>query len=292
MIDFLKYRYIALTISVVFLAVGIFSYVLRGGFEYSIDFAGGAEIRVVFDKSLEVGQLREVISEKGWKDSIIQSVGTGGKEFIIRISGEQFDDIESRFKVDVSSVITDNKMRIEGVEWVGAAVGKDMRWNAFIAVLLSMLLILLYVSIRSKYAYAIGAVIALAHDVLVVLVFLLLFGISISLPVLAALLAILGYSLNDSIVVFSRIKENFRKMHGVSVIELVNVSLNQVLKRTLLTSFSTLLAVGSFFVFGGEALRAFSSALLIGIVVGTYSSIYIASSVVLTVVSHSKLAKK
>ena len=174
-------------------------------------------------------------------------------------------------------------MAVDSIDLVGAAVGKDMQKNAIIAVLLSLLLILLYVSVRSKYEYALGAVAALMHDVLAVLVFLLLFGQPISLPVLAALLAILGYSLNDTIVVFSRIRENFKKMQGAPALQVVNTSLNQILKRTLLTSFSTLLAVGSFFLLGGETLRGFSFAMLIGIFVGTYSSIYIASPVMLAV---------
>lgn len=290
MIDFLRYRYIALTMSIVFLFVGVFAYIYKGGFKYQIDFAGGAEIRVIFDKQLKVGELRSALSEKGWKDAIIQSAGLSGKEFIIRIAGEEgeVDNLEDKFKEDVSSVIADNKMTVESVDWVGAEVGKDMRWNAILAVLLSLLLILLYISIRSKYTYAIGAVAALVHDILAVLVFLLLLEEPISLSVLAALLAILGYSLNDTIVVFGRIKENFRKMHGMPNIDVVSTSLNQVLKRTLLTSFSTLLAVGSFFVLGGETLRGFSLTVIIGIVVGTYSSIYVASPVMLAVMPSSK----
>ncbi len=283
MIDFLKYRYVGLTISAIFLVIGIFAYILKGGFKYHIDFAGGAELQISFEKKLEVGQLRKALIQKGWKDSVIQSVGATGKKFLVRVAGQEIENLEEKFKADVSRVITDNKMAVDSIDLVGAAVGKDMQKNAIIAVLLSLLLILLYVSVRSKYEYALGAVAALMHDVLAVLVFLLLFGQPISLPVLAALLAILGYSLNDTIVVFSRIRENFKKMQGAPALQVVNTSLNQILKRTLLTSFSTLLAVGSFFLLGGETLRGFSFAMLIGIFVGTYSSIYIASPVMLAV---------
>ncbi len=172
-------------------------------------------------------------------------------------------------------------MIVRNVEWVGAEVGKDIKWNALISVILSLLLIMLYVAVRSRYRYAVGAVVAIAHDMLAVLIYFLIFGEPISLHVLAAVLAILGYSLNDTIVIFSRIRENFAKMKGVSEEEIVNRSINQTLSRTLLTSFSTLLAVGSIFLFGGEALHGFSLAMLIGIVVGTYSSVYIASPVML-----------
>lgn len=288
MIDFLKYRYVCFVASFVIIVIGVFAYIVKGGFKYHIDFVGGAELRIAFEKKLEVGQLRNAISEKGWKDSIIQSVGSSGKEFIVKIGGS-IEGVEDKFKKDVSSVIPDNKITIENIDWVGAEVDKDIRKNAIVAVLLSLLLILLYISVmRSKLSYAVGAVVALAHDMLIVLVCFLLLNEQISLQVLAAILAMLGYSLNDTIVIFSRIRENITKMKDVPLLDIVNISINQTLKRTLLTSFSTLLAVGSFFIIGGETLRGFSLAMLIGIVVGTYSSVYIASPVMLMIDNFSK----
>jgi len=270
--------------------LGVFAYFVKGGFKYHIDFAGGAELRISFDQPVKIGRLRKVIGEKGWQNSIIQSVGQGETEFLVRIGGD-VEDVEDRFKSDVDAAIPESKMTVDHIDRVGAAVGRDMQWNALVAVLLSLLLVLLYVAIRSKYGYAVGAVVAIAHDMLAVLIFLLLIGEPISLNVLAAVLMILGYSLNDTIVIFSRVRENFKKMRGEDDIKIVNTSLNQTLKRTLLTSFSTLLAVGSFFLFGGETLRGFSIPMLAGIVVGTYSSIYIASPMMLAVGSPSKLEK-
>ena len=281
MFDFLKYRYVCAFFSVFFLVVGVAAYVIRGGFRYHIDFAGGTEVRIAFEKPLPIAQLRTTLSEKGWKDPVIQSLGSDGKEFLIVVAGQAGNAIEERFVKDVTSTITDNPMTIRNIDWVGAEVGKDIQWNAFLAVILSLLILLLYIALRYRYKYAVGAVAALAHDVLMVLVFFVVFGEQISLNVLAALLAILGYSLNDTIVIFSRIRENFEKVKGMSEYDITNLSINQTLTRTLLTSFSTLLAVLSIFLLGGEPLRGFSLAMLIGIVFGTYSSIYIASPIML-----------
>jgi len=280
MFDFLKYRFMCAMVSVILLGAGVFAYFVKGGFEYHIDFAGGAELQISFDKPVEASKLRAAINEQGWKDPVIQNVGTSGKEFLVKIGGE-VENLEDKFKIQVDKAIPESKMTVEHINSIGSQVGKDTQWNAIVAVLLSLLLILLYVAIRSKYGYAMGAVVAIAHDMLAVLAFLLFFNEPISLNVLAAVLAILGYSLNDSIVIFSRVRENLNKFKDMPVIDVVNMSINQTMKRTLLTSFSTLLAVGSFFFLGGETLRGFSFAMLVGIVVGTYSSIYIASPVML-----------
>ncbi len=267
--------------------IGVGAYFIKGGFTYHIDFAGGAELRLAFEKPIKIGDLRRVISEKGWKDSVIQSIGVSEKEFIVRIGGEA-EELEGKFKAEVGGEFESNKMTIENIDWVGAAVGKDTQWNAFVAILLSMLILLLYIAIRSKYSFAVGAVVALAHDLLAVLVCLLLVNEAISLNVLAAILTILGYSLNDTIVIFSRIRENLVKMKGASAVQTINTSINQTLKRTLLTSFSTLLALFTFYFFGGEALRSFSFVMILGVIFGTYSSIYIASPIALAIGSSVK----
>lgn len=281
MINFLKYKSVSFMLSLAFLGVGVFAYFAMGGFKYHIDFSGGAEINVSFEKGIDIGVLRKAISDEGWKDTVIQSVGKSGRDFIVRIGGATVEGLEDNFRAAVDKATPGNTMTVNHIDWVGAAVGQDMKKNAIVAVLLSLLLILLYVSIRSKYGYAVGAVVAIAHDMLAVMVFLLLVREPISLSVMAAILAILGYSLNDTLVIFSRVKENIKSMKGASLSEVVNKSINQSMKRTLLTSFSTLLAVGSFFVLGGETLRGFSLAMIVGIIVGTYSSIYIASPVMM-----------
>ncbi len=281
MINFLKYKSMCLMLSIGFLVFGAVAYFYLGGFNYSIDFSGGAEINVTFEKPIDIGILRTAISGEGWKDTVIQSIGKSGKEFIVKNGGAIADDLEEKFKIAIDKATPDNKMTVNYMDWVGSSVGKDMRSNAIIAVLLSLFLILLYVAVRSKYGYALGAVAAIAHDMLAVMVFLLIIREPISLPIMAAILAILGYSLNDTIVIFNRVRENVKKMRGADLQDIVNTSVNQSFKRTLLTSFSTLLALGSFLVLGGETLRGFSLTMIAGVIVGTYSSIYIASPVMM-----------
>ena len=281
MINFLKYRHICFAISLGLLAVGFVTYFTKG-FKFDVDFAGGTAFHLSFEKSLKISDLRSVIADKGWPDAVVQSVGSQNKQFMVQIVGEE-GSIADSFKKDVGTELSEYKMNIEKIDWVGPEVGTDIKWSAIKAVLFSLLMILLYVAIRSKTRFAVGAVVAIAHDMLVVLTCLLLFGEPISGHVLAAILAVLGYSINDTIVIFSRVRENMKKMKGVSELEIVNTSLNQTLRRTMLTSISTFLAVGSIFILGGKALHGFSLTMLLGIVVGTYSSIYIASPVMLAI---------
>lgn len=288
MIDFLKYRYVCMASSIALLVVGIAAYAIKGGFQYHIDFVGGTELRITFDKQLPISQLRSALSEKGWQDPVIQSVGINEQDFLVRVASMSGEGVEEKFTKDMSEAIPDNKLTIKTIDWVGAEVGKDITWNAFQAVFYSMLILLLYIAMRYRFKYAVGAVAALAHDVFMVLIIFLLLGEQISVNVLGALLAILGYSLNDTIVIYSRIRENVDKIKGMTEAEIVNLSINQTLSRTLLTSFATLLAVMSVFLLGGESLRGFSLAMLIGIVFGTYSSIYIASPIMLAVSGSSK----
>lgn len=279
MINFLRYRRVAYIISAAILAVGLVAYFTKG-FRYYVDFAGGSEIQVSFGKQIDIGLIRKKLTEIGHKDATIQSIGREGRSFLIQV---QIDD-EARvneFKKKVLGEFSEHKPGINSINWIGPEVGKTIKFNAVLSVLLSLLLILLYVTIRSKYRFAAGAVAAIAHDMLVVLAAFLLLGEQISIHVLAAILTVIGYSLNDTIVIFSRVRENMKKMKDKTEEKIVNTSLNQTLRRTLLTSFSTLLAVGSIFLFGGQALHGFSLAMLIGIVVGTYSSIYVASPVML-----------
>lgn len=278
--DFLKYRSAWLFVSLAYLVVGIGVYVARGGFTYHIDFTGGAELRVSFQNSSDVGTIRGIMTSKGWKDASIQSVGSTGRDFIIRV-GNLESDTEARIKDDLASGMPENPVKINNISWVGAEVGKDTKWNATIAVLLSLLFLLLYIAVRFEFRFGIGAVISLTHDLLAILACLLVLNESVSLHVLAAILAILGYSINDTIVIFSRIRENMKKLRGVSEYDLVNLSLNQTLRRTTLTSGATLLSVLAILLLGGETLRGLSLVMFIGIIVGTYSSIYIASPVMM-----------
>ncbi len=285
--DFLKYRYAWLAVSIAYVVIGVAIYFVKGGFSYHVDFTGGAEVRVSFEQSLDIGKLRGIMTDRGWKDASIQSVGSTNKDFIIRV-GSLESDSEDKIKDDLKTGIPDNKASVDNITWVGPEVGSETKTNAIIAILLAILILLLYIAARFELRFGLGAVVALAHDLLAIMAFLLISGEQISLQVLAAVLTILGYSMNDTIVIFSRIRENFAKMKGVSEYDLVNLSINQTLKRTMLTSFSTLLAVLSIFILGGETLRGLSLVMLVGIVVGTYSSMYIASPIMMMIKGNKK----
>jgi len=280
--DFLKYRYILFSCSIALLLSGVVGYFVNNGFQYNIDFTGGVELRISFENTLDGAQVRHAMSEKGWKDAIVQNVGSTGKEFLIRIATLD-EELEKKIKSALIGGIKNNKVTIDNVQFVGPETGRDTTKNALIAVLLSLVILLLYIAVRFDFRYGVGAIAALVHDVLVILVYLVVTGEPISLHVLAAILAVLGYSINDTIVIFSKIRANFAKFKGVSEYDLANLGINQTLKRTLLTSISTFIAVGTVFLLGGEALRGLSVVMLLGIVFGTYSSMYIASPIALMI---------
>jgi preprotein translocase subunit SecF len=259
-IDFLKYRYFCYAVSAVVLVVGVILYFQVGGFRYHIDFAGGTELRVRFAQSVDIAALRERARQKGWGDAQIQSLGDESREYLIRV-GLEHKDVEQHFKQEIATAFADNAVTIVSKDQVGAEAGREVKWNAFKAIAISLVLLLIYLGFRMQYAYGVGAVVALAHDLVAVLLYLLIFRVPISLHVLAAILAILGYSIN----------------------EIINTSINQTLRRTILTSFATLLSLVALWLIGGEALKGFSTTMLIGVIVGTYSSIYIASPVMLAV---------
>lgn len=282
--NFLKYKNVSIFVCLIALAMGFAGYFMRGGFKYAIDFTGGAELRLSFEKKLETSQLRAVMNKHGWSDVVIQEVGTAGQKFLIVMGVDKFDSsLEQKVMTGLQAELPDNKAVIENIELVGPEVGKDTKWNAIKAVLLSIIILLFYIAIRSEFRFGVGATVALIHDIFIVLAFLLFTGEPISLHVLAAILAVIGYSLNDTIIIFSRIQENLRKLRGVPEQEIVNLSINQTLTRTILTSFATFLAVLAIFFLGGETLRGLSLVMGIGIIFGTYSSIYVASAVVLAI---------
>lgn len=283
--DFLKYRHIWTVVSLLYMVVGIVAYFALGGFKYHIDFTGGAQLRVSFAKPLDIGQLRSVVSDGGWQEAIIQEVGTERRDFLVRLGGDQPAGLESQILTTFDTKISDNKATITEIKKVGAEVLKETKWNALVAVLLSMLVLLLYIAFRFEFRFGFGAVVALAHDLLAILAFLVLSGEQVSLDVLAAMLAVLGYSVHDTIVIFSRIRENLKNLKNLSEYDIVNLSINQTLSRTLLTSFATTLSVVAILILGGETLRGLSLIMFIGIIVGTYSSIYIASPVMMAVMA-------
>jgi len=277
----MRYRYICAALSISILLAGAGAYFYRGGFNYHIDFVGGIEFRVGFEKDLDIAELRSSLSKNGWDDSVIQNLGGTKSQFLIRVKRDE-QGLEEEFKAIMKKSLSENPVTVQNVSWVGAEVSSDIKWNSFISILLSLLFILAYMAIiRARYRFAVGAVVALAHDILIILSVFLILNEQISLNVLAALLTTLGYSINDTIVINNSVEQNLRKLKGASEVDIFNISLNQTFRRTMLTSITTFLAVASIYFIGGEALEGFALALLIGIVAGTYSSIYIASTVVL-----------
>lgn len=282
MVNFLRYRYVCAVVSVLLLGAGVWSYIRHGGFNYHIDFVGGTELTVSFEKPVDTGLLRSVLSKSGWQDPVIQSAGTKGNQFLIRVK-QTGGSVEEQFQHAMKARLGENPVKVDNVAWVGAEVGNNIKYDAGVSIGLALLVILLYIAFRSKFRFAVGAIAALAHDILVLLAVVLILNEQISLNFLAALLTTLGYSINDTIVIFSRIQENMAKLKGRTEEEIVNLSINQTMRRTLLTSLTTFLAVAALFLIGGEALRGLSLSLMVGVIAGTYSSVYIASPVMLAI---------
>jgi len=287
MINFLKYRYFFLSVSVsIIIAIfGLFIYKIKTqgqAFNYSVDFQGGTQVLLKFEKPVKSSEVLSILEKGGF-------TGASAREFekdevLIRVKEYESnvkvlaDKIIGQIKVD----IPDNNVSILQSDAIGPGIGAELRWKSISSVLFALLFMLLYIAFRFwSFAYALGSVAALLHDAVMMLGVFMVFRLEISASVIAAILAVLGYSINDTIVIFSRIRSNMKAMRGAPVVDVVNTSLNQTLKRTLLTSFSTLLTVGAMFFIGGEALKDFSLALMIGIFFGTYSSIYIAAPVMM-----------
>ena len=288
MIDFLKYRFVCalFTALLVLIAGGIYVYRVqtRGyGFSYSVDFTGGTQVLFKFDNPVSTIVIRDALEAEGWHGVIAREFGP--QEVLVRVKDVANDALGSgqRMKEALESALPANTISLLQTEIVGAGIGAALRWNSILAIIIAIIALLFYIAIRFwSFGFAAGAVIALAHDAFIMLATFLIFDREISITVIGAILAVLGYSINDTIVIFARIRDNLkkRKVHE-TLTHVVNVSINQTLRRTLLTSISTLLTVLAMFVLGGEALHDFSLALLIGIVFGTYSSIYIASPVMM-----------
>ena len=285
MINFLKYRFISLILSVVLLCTGIVAY-MTIGFKYSVDFTGGMEVLFRFKEPFSREQLKKALRDDGWDNVALRDFSK--EETLVRIPTPPEGDLRhlaEKMHASIQKEFSNNPSEILEINSVGKGVGEELWKKSLNAILIALLLMLLYIAIRFKFAYSVGAVVALFHDAFAILTFFLLFQREISPSVIGAVLALLGYSVNDTIVIFTRIRENLAKkkkeLSLSNIAEVINLSINQTLKRTLLTSFTTALVVGALFVLGGETLRSLSLAFLIGIVVGTYSSIYIASPVML-----------
>ena len=279
-IDFLGKRKVAGIISGLIILAGLASLVFHGGPLYSIDFEGGTEIQVLFTESTNVEAVREALSEIGYGDAAIKTFGSED-EFLIHVKTSTQSEEQVNTIREALASIHAGDYEIRRLETVGPKIGKELRGDMISAVLIAMAGIVIYISIRFQFMYAIGAIVALTHDILITLGLFSLLNMEISLSVLAAFLFIVGYSLNDTIVVFDRVRENAKEKRHDSFMSVINLSLNQTLNRTVITSLTTLTVVLILLFFGGEVIKPFAFALTIGLVVGTYSSIFVASPVVL-----------
>ena len=277
-IDFMGKRKTALMLSAILIAVSILSVLFHGGVRYGIDFAGGTLVQLKFKTPPSIETIRAGLKEIDLGDSTIQEFGSKDSILIrTQSSPGELEEMGARIRDALSKTIAKEDITIERVEMVGPKVGADLREKALLSILYAIAGILVYISWRFEFQYAIAAVLALVHDVLITMGAFSIFNLEFTLVVVAGFLTLIGYSLNDTIVVFDRVRENTRRRSKEPFADLINLSVNQTLSRTLLTSGTTLLVVVALFVLGGEIIHDFAFALLVGVSVGTYSSIFIAS---------------
>ncbi len=279
--DFMNKRKMAVVFSSVLIIISIVSLFTRG-LNFGLDFTGGTLIEVAYPQNVELTQVRQALQKAGYGDAIAQHFGTS-KDVLVRIAPRE-GVTSSQIGDDILKVLqtaSDGEAQMRRQEYVGPQVGNELRDDGGLAMLIALFCILIYVIIRFEYRFALGAIAALIHDVIITLGFFSVLQMNFDLTVLAAVLAVIGYSLNDTIVVFDRIRENFRLIRKSSTLEIVNSSLNQTLSRTLMTSGTTLLVLIAMFIWGGELIHSFATALIVGIGIGTYSSIYVASTIAL-----------
>ena len=280
-IDFLKYRTISAVLSAIMLVTFAGVYMYKKSFNYSVDFTGGIQALFSFNKPVSGEKLVQILRCKGlawFRDLRILPT-----EYLVRVKKEAKDvghEAELIGQALTEGLGSDYKLTVLQTDSVGVATGISLRQKSLYSIVISLILILLYIALRFwSFAYAMGAIVSLFHDALAILLLFLLFDKEISMNVIGAILAVLGYSINDTIVIFARIRENVKKMAGSSMYDIINTSITETLSRTILTTFATTLVVISLFLFGGETLRDLSLALLVGIVFGIYSTIFIATPV-------------
>ena len=282
-IEFINIRKMGYIVSGTLIAISIISLILHGGPKYNIDFTGGTLVHLKFEKNVEIQSLRSALAAQGQGDAEIKHFGNLNEVAIRTISeGTTSEEVSNLIEELIQKALPDNPFVVQRVEKVGPKVGRELISQALQAVFWSMILILIYIMWRFEFKFSIGAIVALLHDVIITLGVFSILDIEISAPIIAAVLTIVGYSLNDTIVVYDRIRENLKatKKNMAELPSTVNRSINETLSRTIVTSGTTLLVVLVLYFFGGEVLKTFALAIILGIGVGTYSSIFIASPIV------------
>ena len=277
--QFMKYRKIAGIASIILFTVSVLSLSFRG-LSLGLDFSGGTLVEVTYEKPVELELIRNTLNANGYEDSQVVNFGTN-LDVLIKVADQNGN---SSVGEAVYSLLNENGLQgeLKRVEFVGPQIGSELRDQGGLGMLVALFMILIYVAFRFQYKFALGAVTALGHDVVIILGLFSIFAWDFDLTVLAALLAVIGYSLNDTIVVSDRIRENFRIQRELEPREMIDLSLNQTLGRTVVTSLTTLLVLFALFIFGGEMIKGFSLALILGVIVGTYSSIYVVANMLMS----------
>jgi preprotein translocase subunit SecF len=280
-VAFMRYRKVALIFSIVLMLASVVS-LATNKLNFGLDFTGGTLIEVGFDESADLTKVRAIMDSNGFDDAVVQLYGSS-RDVVIRLAPRE--DVKAEMLgnqvLDILQAGTGQTIDMRRIEFVGASVGDDLAEQGGLAMLTALICILVYVAFRFEWRFALGSVIALFHDVLLTLGLFSVLQLQFDLTVLAAVLAVIGYSLNDTIVVSDRIRENFRKVRSGTPEDVINISLTQTLSRTVITSITTLLVLAALFFKGGALIHGFATALLLGVFVGTYSSVYVASSVAL-----------
>ena len=278
-IPFMKYRKVAAIVSAVLFSISVLSLSFKG-LSLGLDFSGGTLIEVTYEEPVELESIRNILIENDYEDSQVVNFGSN-LDVLIKVADQNGN---SSIGENIFNLLNDSGLKgeLKRVEFVGPQVGSELRDQGGLGMLVALFMILMYVAFRFQYKFALGAVSALGHDVVIILGFFSIFAWDFDLTVLAALLAVIGYSLNDTIVVSDRIRENFRSERTLGPQEMIDLSLNQTLGRTIVTSLTTLLVLFALYIFGGELIKGFSLALILGVMVGTYSSIYVVANMLMS----------
>tara|TARA_R100000306_G_scaffold62604_1_gene75680 strand:- start:29627 stop:30616 length:990 start_codon:yes stop_codon:yes gene_type:complete len=278
-IPFMGISKLAMAFSALLIIISIGAIAVRG-LNLGLDFTGGSLVELEYEQAPRVADVREALEEKGYTGFVVQQFGTD-TSILVRLQQDFDQNLGNKIVADLSSVEAMGDIELKRSEFVGAQVGEELKEQGGLGLLLALATIMVYISFRFVFKFSVGAVVALVHDVIITIGAFALFQWDFDLNVLAAVLAVIGYSLNDTIVVYDRIRENFRAFRIESSQQIIDISLTQTLSRTIVTGLTTLLVLLALYIFGGEALEGFATALIIGIVIGTYSSIYVASSLLL-----------
>jgi len=278
-VNFMRFRHLSTAISLTLLLISVVAIGMRG-LNFGLDFTGGTLLEVEYETPVALSEVKSVLDTAGYRDVVVQNFGSE-TDVLVRMSESFRDDLGNEVLGLLQTNVDDNSLTLLRSEFVGASVGEELRDQGGIAMLVALFVVMAYVTFRFQWKFSVGAVMALFHDVLIIIGMFALFQWEFDLNVLAALLAVIGYSLNDTIVVSDRIRENFRMMRIGSAVEIINESLTQTLGRTLMTSLTTILVLLALLFLGGDIIHNFALALTIGVGVGTYSSIYIAANLLL-----------